>query len=626
MQTTRSHTQKHHYEVLFVRLTLAILLGLLLALSASLLFLTGYQLTHLGSIYRGVRVSGTDVSGLTVQEAAQAILETVTYPQSGHILLSDGERQWLASPAELGLILDAGRSAELAFQVGRSGNIGQRLWSQYNASSYGIDIVPVFTLNLDSAYQFLNAIASQIYVPVIEPNLRIDGDQVIVQQGQKGRSLNAAATLDLITIQIHTLQDGIVPLVIEEQSPIIVDVSQQAELAQRILSQPLTLSLPEGEINGLGPWAFEPLVLASMLSFEHVQSGDQMGYQVTLDDQLLYNFLIGLEPVIYRSPQNARFIFNDDTHLLEVLEPSITGRSLDIDASIQSIQTKLIEGEHNVGLELVHTPPPATDSMTGAELGVTELIHAETSYFYGSSADRVQNISAAASRFHGLLVAPWETFSMAAALGDISLENGYAEALIIYGGQTIQGVGGGVCQVSTTLFRAAFFAGFPIVERHSHAYRVSYYEKIAGNIRDNSLAGLDATVFVPLVDFKFTNNSPHWLLMETYVNPSYNSIMWKFYSTSDGRSVDWDTTGVTNVVEAPKTLYRENPELPQGEVKQIDWKADGADVTVNRRVYRDGVIIIEDTFKTHYQPWQAIYEYGPGTEGMPPPEDKEEVN
>ena len=92
---------------------------------------------------------------------------------------------------------------------------------------------------------------------------------------------------------------------------------------------------------------------------------------------------------------------------------------------------------------------------------IKELVRAETSYFYGSSLERVQNITAAAARFHGLLVAPGETFSMAKGLGDISLDNGFAEALIIYGGKTIKGVGGGVCQVSTTLFRTAFYRRLP---------------------------------------------------------------------------------------------------------------------------------------------------------------------
>jgi len=283
----------------------------------------------------------------------------------------------------------------------------------------------------------------------------------------------------------------------------------------------------------------------------------------------------------------------------------------------------LLYPDTGVVLRLTFTPPPVSDQSTGEDLGVRELVISQFSYFYGSGPERVQNIQAAAARFHGLLVPPGATFSMAEALGDISLENGYAEALIISGGRTIQGVGGGVCQVSTTLFRTVFFGGYPVVERHPHAYRVSYYEKEEGNRRNPRLAGLDAAVFVPLVDFKFINNSSSWLLMETYVNPTYSNIQWKFYSTNDGRSVDWETTGPTNVKEAPKPSYKENPDLPTGEVKQVDYAADGAEIRVIRRVYKDGALFFEDSFYTEYQPWQAMYEYGPGTEGMPP-EDTEE--
>jgi vancomycin resistance protein YoaR len=206
---------------------------------------------------------------------------------------------------------------------------------------------------------------------------------------------------------------------------------------------------------------------------------------------------------------------------------------------------------------------------------------------------------------------------MADALGDVSLDTGYAEALIILGNRTIQGVGGGVCQVSTTLFRTAFFGGYPIVERHPHAYRVSYYELTRSGNVDEDLAGLDATVFVPVVDFKFTNDTPNWLLMETYVNAAARTLTWKFYSTSDGRTVEWHTTGPENVVEPPDPLYEENPDLAKGEIKQVDWEAEGADITVTRTVWRDGEAIYEDTFSTHYLPWRAVYQYGPGTKGIP---------
>jgi vancomycin resistance protein YoaR len=164
-----------------------------------------------------------------------------------------------------------------------------------------------------------------------------------------------------------------------------------------------------------------------------------------------------------------------------------------------------------------------------------------------------------------------------------------------------------VCQVSTTLFRAVFFGGYPIEERHPHAYRVGYYEQGPGSPGP----GLDATVFLPLVDFRFTNDTPYWLLMETYVYG--NQLLWKFYSTSDGRTVDW-SKDTSNEVKAPETLYRENPDLPKGKIVQVDYSAKGLDVVVFRTVRRDGEVLHEDRIKTHYLPWRAIYEYGPGTD------------
>jgi len=296
-----------------------------------------------------------------------------------------------------------------------------------------------------------------------------------------------------------------------------------------------------------------------------------------------------------------------------VIQPAVTGRSLDVATAVQDINQALVAGEHQVALTLQYTQPEISNDVTAEELGIREQVGVEVSYFYGSNASRIQNIETAASRFHGVLVPPGAVFSMAETLGDISLDDGYAEALIIYGNQTIQGVGGGVCQVSTTLFRTAFFAGYPIVERHPHAYRVYYYELNAANQAVERMAGLDATVYVPTVDFKFKNDTDNWLLMETYVQAAARKLTWKFYSTSDGRTVEWDTTGLKNIVEPDEAVYKENPELGKGEINQIDWGVDGADVTVTRTVYRDGQVYIEDAFHTHYLPWRDVYEYGPGT-------------
>jgi vancomycin resistance protein YoaR len=295
-----------------------------------------------------------------------------------------------------------------------------------------------------------------------------------------------------------------------------------------------------------------------------------------------------------------------------------------VEETLNNINDQLRLGEHEINLTFDYANPQVTSDATAKGLGIRELVSSHTSYFYGSSGARIQNIATAAGRFHGLLVPPGTTFSMAEILGDVSLDNGYAEALIIYGDRTIKGVGGGVCQVSTTLFRTVFFGGFPIIERHPHAYRVSYYEQRADGSVNPNLAGLDATVFVPYVDFKFTNDTPNWLLMETYVNEAARTLTWKFYSTSDGRSVEWETTGPQNIEEPPDPIYNENPELAKGTIKQVDWAAEGADITVTRTVYQDNNVHLSDTIYTHYMPWRDMYEYGPGTKLPKEARDKDD--
>jgi vancomycin resistance protein YoaR len=413
------------------------------------------------------------------------------------------------------------------------------------------------------------------------------------------------------------MQSGEISLVVDTFTPEILDVSSQAELARQILSESLVLTAPVGE-DQEETWVIPPEELAEMLRITRVKDEENGNaeFQITINQDLFRIYLESLGPGLRIEPVNARFIFNDDTRELEVIKSAVIGRKLDLDASVTAINDALISGEHRIGLAFESINPEVTDEMSGEELGIVELVEEQTTYFYGSDAARIQNIKTAAAEFHGLLVPPGATFSMADALGNISLENGYAEALIIYGEQTIQGVGGGVCQVSTTLFRTAFFAGFPIVERHPHAYRVGYYEMEYGGGRDPNWAGFDATVYVPIVDFKFTNDTEHWLLMETYIYGDA-SLTWKFYSTDDGRAVDWRTTGPTNIVEAPEPLYRENPDLEKGEIKQVDYEADGADITITRTVYKNDRVHFSDSFFTRFRPWQAVFEYGPGTEDIP---------
>lgn len=603
-------------NVLF-RLFLALPIALVifgLVITVSLLI---FEVAYADRVYPGVYVRDIDLSGMTLEETHEVLADALRYTDQGEIQFTYQDQVWTFKPADLGYSVDPSVSAEQAFAVGRESWLPADLIQKARAWFTGVQISPAAQYDERAALSILQSIAEGIDQPVIEASLGLENTDVVVISGQVGREVDVPATLALIPPYLLQLEDAVIPLMVEETPPVIMDVGSQAELARKILSKPLVLSAPAAGDNEGQSWTIAPEDLASMLTISRAEDdqGTNPAYQIGVNEGLFNVYLSSLAPGLYVNPVNSRFIFNDDTRQLEVLEPAVIGRDLDVVASIDHINEALLGGAHEIVLNFTILTPAVTDDATGEELGITELVREYTSYFHGSGPSRVQNIRAASARFHGLLIAPWETFSMAQALGNISLDSGYAEAPIIYGGQTIQGIGGGVCQVSTALFRTAFFAGFPIVERHAHSYRVSYYELLSNGVRDPNLAGLDATVYVPIVDLKFINDTDHWILMETYMGNV--SLTWKFYSTSDGRTVSWQTTGPTNVVEAPEPLYRENPDLPQGTIKQVDYAADGADVSVTRTVYRNDLVHFSDAFYTHFQPWQAIFEYGPGTEGIP---------
>jgi len=608
------------------RVGIALASGVLLFLAAATTVIVGFQLLFLGRVFPGVYVGQTELSSMGREAASELLAEQITYPQTGTIVVSYQDESWVYSPYNLGLSFDAQANAQVAYQVGRQGWPWERLAEQYQALMIGVHLPPQMTFDGQKAQDTLDEVAAQINRPTVEAALAINGLEVVAQPGQIGRTMDVWTSIAVLEGQLRSLQDGEVALIVNETPPAILDASEQAALAEQILSRDLTIEIPSAYDDDPGPWTFTPQQLAEMLVIERVAHEDGARYQVGLEAGQLAAFLTEIAPEVARDPENTRFIFNDDTRLLEVIKPAIIGRTLQIEASIEQINRQIGEGASTVELAFDYDAPAVTDEMTGAELGITELVSSQTTYFFGSSSARIQNIQTAAARFHGLLIPPGATFSMVENLGDITLDSGYAEAWIIFGDRTIKGVGGGVCQVSTTLFRTVFFGGFPIVERYSHSYRVAYYEQSSSGAVNPQLAGLDATVYAPIVDFKFTNDTPYWLLMETYVIPGSRSLTWKFYSTSDGRTMSWDTSGLKNRVDPPDPVYEESPDLAKGETKQVDWAVEGADVTITRVVYRDGEVLYNDEFRTHYLPWAAVCQYGEGTKGYPPdkPQDPED--
>jgi vancomycin resistance protein YoaR len=189
-------------------------------------------------------------------------------------------------------------------------------------------------------------------------------------------------------------------------------------------------------------------------------------------------------------------------------------------------------------------------------------------------------------------------------VGDITTANGFVEGLVIGAERTAVGIGGGVCQVSTTAFRAAFWGGFPIIERYAHGYVVSWYEPPRG---------LDATIYTPSVDFRFRNDTEHYLLVKPEVDTEEGRLTFVLYGTKVDRAVEMDGPEISNITKPDPPIYEEDASLAEGVTKQVDWAKDGMDVVITRRIlYGDGRVV-EQSFVSKYRPWQAVYAYGPGT-------------
>ena len=569
------------------------------------LALVTYEYLHMDRIYPGVSVFGTELGGLNLAEAEIVLKQRFQDYQPVKLTLRYGERTWAVLPQEVGVSLDAKATAISAYVVGREGSTLKRLWDQGRIMWLGR--AAPFTLLIDEGIGtlYLSHLAQEINQPVRDAALVVHDLQAEAIPSQVGCEVDIAATRQLIYQRIATLSGGTVDLVVHRTPPAIADVSQAKTDVEQILGNPLILRLPDegGGEGGEIAYTLSQTVLAEMLTLRQVKRDNgQVILAAGLDQDRLMAHLHELAKQIDRPPRDGRFDFDPTTGTLTPIVPSQDERSLNITETVRLINTQAVTDQRQVLLPVAVTKPQvATED--AESLGIKEPISEATTYFKGSSQGRMHNIQVAASRFHGLVIPPGGTFSFNEHLGEVSAATGYEESIIIWGNRSAVGIGGGVCQVSTTAFRAAFWGGYPITERWAHGYRVGWYEPPVG---------MDATVYSSQVDFKFVNDTPYYLLIETETDLQAGTVTFSFYSTQTGRTVELEGPFEANVVPHGPDIYREDPTLPKGTTKQIDWAHDGIDVTVYRIVEESDKVLWKDTFFSRYRPWQAVYLVGTG--------------
>ena len=579
-----------------------------------------FEVTYTGRAFPGVHLQGVDLSGMSPEEIFQVAQEKSAFFRTPALTLNVAGHVVSLRPADFGAGLDPAATTQRALDVGRGADLFTNLSQQLDAWWNGTQVAPVVLMDEDAVRGTLKRLASEVQSDPKDASFLFENGTVQEVAAQNGTALNVDTSFVLVQAAIMGGKSATLNLPMNNLTPRIASAAPAVEAAKRIVSQDLVIMVPKWDANdapiaGEEAFRIRGTDLGQFVTVTEQLQGNQISLTTILNREAVRPMIEKLAPAVERAVQNARFTFDDASAALVNIAPSTAGRSLNVDATLDAIAAALNSDQRNVSLVVNTVEPTVTTSATAQQLGITGLITEATTYFKGSTSARLTNVKVAAARFHGILVAPHATFSFNQYLGDVSTNDGFEEGLVIVGNRTIKGVGGGVCQVSTTAYQAALRAGFPIAERYPHGYRVSYYERGMG-------PGFDATVFSPYVDLKFVNDSDTYLLIETYFSQSAATLTFKFYGTSDGRQVAFTTPVISDVVAHGPDIYEADPDnqVAAGKAVKVDYAVDGAKIISHRTVTRNGQVLIDEDLVSKYVPWQAVYRYGPG---FTPPEGAE---
>ena len=586
---------------------------------------TEYQSMHEERIFTGVSIANIDLSGLGLDEARAEVAVAAPLRTPHTITLVDprnGE-SWMKNSAELGISYDYDSLLDDAYAIGRGGDQEAQLREQFDTWYYGVTLNPNTVVDEQYLDHWLDEVAARIDQPPVDATLDVIADEVVYTPGQVGYTLDRVAMREQMVPALYGFDSAEISLTINEIQPNTRNLGDAAAAIQHVIGSPVHFYF-EQPLDGvdLQGISLPTEKLSEWMRIEWIEVDGQSTPNVYLDEAAATEWVSQFRDEIYQHPVRARFYFDDLTRELVLVEPHVDGRQLHVAKTVENLVEAVSTPNRSVALAISPIVPEVHSGVTGAELGIVENVVEATTSFAGSSPERMANIARSAENFYGIVVAPGEEFSFNQYLGEISAEQGYETGLIIFGGQTIEGIGGGVCQVSTTLYQAAFWAGLSIGSRVPHGYRVSYYENALA-LDGRSNIGMDATIYSPIIDMTFTNNTDHHLLIENYYRAESRSLTFKFYSTDIGRKVSRNIN-IWNETPPKPDVYRFNPALAGTEFKQVEWATGGASVEIHRVVTNaEGSVRDENFLPSTYVPWGNVYEFGPAMDRSLIPADAE---
>jgi vancomycin resistance protein YoaR len=543
----------------------------------------------------GVTVVGLDVGGFTAQEAEQRLSVRARQVSAVPLPFEAGGRRWPIAPAQIALRANWHDAALQALEKGDE-PVPLRGLERVRLRLFGADVQPAAAYEVRTLQRRLASIAAAVDTPGREAALVLkDGEPVLVP-GEASRTLDRQAAARTIIGALIRFERGPVALPVNVDPPAVTRAALEPVAAQvrTALSAPVRFSYKDVH------WSVSPAQIASFLQLP--QDGE---HELEIGGPAARRYFSNLATAVGRPPREVDFVLT--TSGRAELVPSRNGRKLDAEATARAFLAAALSTTNREAKLVIVPDYPQLSTERAKALGITGLVGGYTTY-YGGDPNRIHNVQLVARLIDRHTIAPGATFSFNKTTGERNAAKGFLEAPVIINGELESGLGGGVCQVSTTVFNAAYEAGLPITERHNHALYIDHYP-----------LGRDATVNYPDTDLKFVNDTGHWLLLETIIGPS--SLTVRLFGTPVHREVVTQSSPLRDVGPPPvKRIF--DPDLYVGEQVVVEAGSPSRAVSVRRLVYnRRGRLLYDNAWYSSYVAEPKIVRVGtkerPGTTTKP---------
>ncbi|HVL22564.1 MAG TPA: VanW family protein [Thermomicrobiales bacterium] len=556
-------------------------------------------LTTRGSFYPGTSITGLDISGKTYDDALAMLHEHFAGFESTAVEFTFEAQRWAASLADLGYAIDYDTTLAAAYKHGRNDGVVER-YSGILISTTSQSFPVSFTRDNETLTAFLAQMGEEIIGSARAARLYREGAEIKILADRDGRQLDVDRARQDTIAAVEEARRATVELTVQ---PVVSQVSTEDLEPLRAQTQTL-ISAPVVIRSGDHKWQIEQETLIEAL----VLPVPPEYTPPALTTDRIAPILEAIAKEMYAAPRNAVLGWDGG---LYVVDNDVAGAAVDTEALTAAVlATAATEGARTIKLPMREVRADVrADNLD--ELGIVDYIAEGSSSFVGSSEERAANVRISADHITHTLIPPGGTCSFNDAIGPITIDNGFVEGKIIQGDWYTSDIGGGACQVSTTVFRAALFAGLEFAEWHAHAFRLAFYEA------DGSPPGLDAAIYQPNTpdeweaDLKFVNPTESWMLLEM---STANEVATAYlYGTPPGWDVEISQPTVSDPIEPDPPKDRVDQRLKKGERRMVQTASPGYDVSVDRTVTKDGEVVSQRTFYSAYQPQQEIWAVGPGT-------------